>query len=215
MTCGDSLLNLLNLCFMLIFILIQSKLSVNRNLVTLVVRGCQKLLEDRVLFITGEINDRLANFIVPAMLYLANESSRKPIKLYINSPGGSITAGMAIYDTMRTISCPVHTVGMGMCASMASFLLSMGDKRSVLENTEVMIHQPLTGVQGQQTDIQIVAKHIERLREKLERKYAEKSNGKITYEQIHEACERDNYLEAQQALDMGLIDEIINAKEKK
>ena len=81
---------------------------------------------------------------------------------------------------------------MGMCASMASFLLSMGDKRSVLENTEVMIHQPLTGVQGQQTDIQIVAKHIERLREKLERKYAEKSNGKITYEQSHEACERDN-----------------------
>ena len=174
-----------------------------------------KLLEDRVLFITGEINDRLANFIVPAMLYLANESSRKPIKLYINSPGGSITAGMAIYDTMRTISCPVHTVGMGMCASMASFLLSMGDKRSVLENTEIMIHQPLTGVQGQQTDIQIVAKHIERLREKLERKYAEKSNGKITYEQIHEACERDNYLEAQQALDMGLIDEIIKAKEDK
>lgn len=174
-----------------------------------------KLLEDRVLFITGEINDQLANFIVPAMLYLANESSRKPIKLYINSPGGSITAGMAIYDTMRTISCPVHTVGMGMCASMASFLLSMGDKRSVLENTEVMIHQPLTGVQGQQTDIQIVAKHIERLREKLERKYAEKSNGKITYEQIHEACERDNYLEAQQALDMGLIDEIIKAKEDK
>lgn len=174
-----------------------------------------KLLEDRVLFITGEINDRLANFIVPAMLYLANENSRKPIKLYINSPGGSITAGMAIYDTMRTISCPVHTVGMGMCASMASFLLSMGDKRSVLENTEVMIHQPLTGVQGQQTDIQIVAKHIERLREKLERKYAEKSNGKITYEQIHEACERDNYLEAQQALDMGLIDEIIKPKEVK
>lgn len=115
---------------------------------------------------------------------------------------------------MKLVKAPVHTIGYGMCASMASFLLSMGDKRSVLPNTCVMIHQPLGGAQGQQTEIEITYKRITSLREKLEKMYAEKSNGKSSYKQIHEACERDNYLDAKEALDMGLVDEIIGGDEE-
>lgn len=173
-----------------------------------------KMLEERVLFIVGEINDELANSIVAHLLYLNSKDSRKPITLYINSPGGVITSGFAIYDTMKLVKAPVHTIGYGMCASMASFLLSMGDKRSVLPNTCVMIHQPLGGAQGQQTEIEIKYKRITSLREKLEKMYAEKSNGKSSYEQIHKACERDNYLDAKEALDMGLVDEIIGGDEE-
>ena len=174
----------------------------------------EKMIEDRILFITGTIDDKLANYIIANMLYLANQDSSKPITLYINSPGGVITSGLAIYNTMELIKCPVNTIGYGMCASMASFLLSMGNNRSVLEDTTVMIHQPLGGAEGQQTEIEIAYKRITTLREKLENKYAEKSNGKSTYEQIHEACDRDNYLTPEEALDMGLIDEILIPEDK-
>ena len=168
-----------------------------------------KMLEERVLFIVGEINDELANSIVAHLLYLNSKDSRKPITLYINSPGGVITSGLAIYDTMKLVKAPVHTIGYGMCASMASFLLSMGDKRSVLPNTTIMIHQPLGGAQGQATDIAIHAEHILKIKEKLTKILAENSN------QPYDVVKADtNYLDAKEALDMGLVDEIIGGDEE-
>lgn len=171
-----------------------------------------KMLEERILFVVDVIDDNLANSIVAHLLYLNSKDSKKPITLYINSPGGSIASGMAIYDAMKLVKAPVNTIGFGMCASMGSFLLSMGDKRSVLPNTTIMIHQPLSGVEGQQTEIEITAERVKKLRKKLETMYAEKSDGKTTYEEIHKACERDNYLDPEDALKMGLIDEIIGGE---
>lgn len=167
-----------------------------------------RLLEDRIVFISGEITDETANTVVAQLIYLEAKDSSKDISLYINSPGGSVTAGLAIYDTMNYIKCDVSTICVGMAASMGAFLLSSGakGKRYALPNSEVMIHQPLGGASGQATDIVITANHIQKIKEKLTKILAENS-GK-PYEKLAEDCERDNYMSAQEALEYGLIDKI-------
>ena len=165
-----------------------------------------RLLKDRIIFLTGEINDNVASIIISELLYLDNLSN-EDIYLYINSPGGSITSGMSIYDTMNFINSKVITIGIGMTASMAAFLLSSGATRYALPNTEVMIHQPLGGAQGQATDIKIAAERIIKLKEKLNRILAKNTNQPL--EKIYNDTERDNFLSATEALEYGLIDKII------
>ena len=169
-----------------------------------------RLLKDRIIFLTGEINDSLANIIVSELLYLDNLNN-EDIYLYINSPGGSITSGMSIYDTINFINSKVITIGLGMCASMAAFLLSSGNSRYALPNTEIMIHQPIGGAQGQATDIQIAAERIIKLKEKLNKILAQ--NTKQDLKTITADTERDNFLSAEEALNYGLIDQIINKNE--
>ncbi len=171
-----------------------------------------RLLKDRIIMLCGEIDDTLSNSIVAQLLFLAAEDSEKDIYLYINSPGGSISAGMAIYDTMNLIQPKVSTICIGMAASMAAFLLASGEKgkRFALPNSEIMIHQPLGGAQGQATEIQIAAKHIIRIRERMNRILSEKT-GK-PYEVIELDTERDNYMFAEEALAYGIIDSIMEKK---
>ena len=169
-----------------------------------------RLLKDRIIFLSGEINDSLANIIVSELLYLDNLNN-EDIYLYINSPGGSITSGMSIYDTINFINSKVITIGLGMCASMAAFLLSSGNVRYALPNTEIMIHQPIGGAQGQATDIQIAAERIIKLKEKLNNILAQ--NTKQDLKTITADTERDNFLSAEEALNYGLIDQIINKNE--
>lgn len=169
-----------------------------------------RLLQDRIIFLTGEIDDTMSNIIISELLYLDN-ISHENIYLYINSPGGAITSGMGIYDTMRFIESKVITIGVGMCASMAAFLLSSGDERYVLPNAEVMIHQPLGGAQGQATDIKIAAERIIKLKEKLNRILSNNTHQPI--EKIYEDTERDNFLNAKEAKEYGLIDDIIKKNE--
>lgn len=167
-----------------------------------------KLLEERIIFITGEINDTLANTVVAQLLYLEAKDSTKDIDVYINSPGGSVTAGLAIYDTMNFIKCGVSTICIGMAASMAAFLLSSGEKgkRFALPSSEIMIHQPLGGAQGQASDIKIQAEHILSIKKRLN-EILSKNTGK-PIEQIEIDTDRDNYLTADEALSYGLIDKI-------
>lgn len=169
-----------------------------------------RLLQDRIIFLTGEIDDAMSNIIISELLYLDN-INHENIYLYINSPGGAITSGMGIYDTMRFIESKVITIGVGMCASMAAFLLSSGDERYVLPNAEVMIHQPLGGAQGQATDIKIAAERIIKLKEKLNKILA--NNTHQSLEKIYEDTERDNFLSALEAKEYGLIDDIIKKNE--
>ena len=169
-----------------------------------------RLLQDRIIFLTGEIDDTISNLIISELLYLDN-INHENIYLYINSPGGAITSGMGIYDTMRFIESKVITIGVGMCASMAAFLLSSGDERYVLPNAEVMIHQPLGGAQGQATDIKIAAERIIKLKEKLNRILSNNTHQPI--EKIYEDTERDNFLNAKEAKEYGLIDDIIKKNE--
>ena len=167
-----------------------------------------KLLEERIIFITGEINDALANTVVAQLLYLEAKAPKKDITIYINSPGGSVSAGLAIYDTMNYISCDVVTICIGMAASMGAFLLSSGTKgkRYSLPSSEIMIHQPLGGAQGQASDIKIQAEHILKTKRKLNR-ILSKNTGR-TYEEIERDTDRDNYLSADEACAYGLIDKI-------
>lgn len=169
-----------------------------------------RLLKDRIIFLTGEINDSVASIVISELLYLDNVSN-EDIYLYINSPGGSITSGMSIYDTMNFIKSKVITIGIGMTASMAAFLLSSGNIRYALPNTEVMIHQPLGGAQGQATDIKIAAERIIKLKEKLNQILAKNTNQPL--EKIYNDTERDNFLSANEALEYGLIDKIIEKNE--
>lgn len=169
-----------------------------------------RLLKDRIIFLSGEINDSVANIVISELLYLDN-INHEDIYLYINSPGGSITSGMSIYDTMNFVSSKVITIGLGMCASMAAFLLSSGNTRLALPNTEIMIHQPIGGAQGQATDIKIAAERIIKLKEKLNKILAK--NTKQDIKKIAEDTERDNFLSADEALEYGLIDKIINKNE--
>ncbi len=169
-----------------------------------------RLLKDRIVFLTGEINDSVASIVISELLYLDNLSN-EDIYLYINSPGGSITSGMSIYDTMNFIKSKVITIGIGMTASMAAFLLSSGNIRYALPNTEVMIHQPLGGAQGQATDIKIAAERIIKLKEKLNQILAKNTNQPL--EKIYNDTERDNFLSANEALEYGLIDKIIEKNE--
>ena len=171
-----------------------------------------RLLKDRIIFFGDEVNDATASIIVAQLLFLESEDPDKDIMLYINSPGGSITAGMAIYDTMNYIKCDVSTICVGMAASMGAFLLSAGakGKRFALPNSEIMIHQPLGGMQGQATDIKIHADRIIRMKDKLNTILSENTGRPL--EEIVRDTERDNFMSAQQALDYGLIDKIITAR---
>ena len=171
-----------------------------------------RLLNDRIIFLADEVNDTTASLVVAQLLYLEAQDPDKDIDLYINSPGGSISAGMAIYDTMNFIKCDVSTICNGMAASMGAFLLSAGTKgkRIALPNSEIMIHQPLGGMQGQASDIKIHADHIIRIKEKMNRILAE-NTGK-SYEQVCLDTDRDNYLTAQQALEYGIIDKVIDKR---
>lgn len=173
-----------------------------------------RLLNDRIIMLSDQVNDTTASLVVAQLLFLESQDTEKDISLYINSPGGSVSAGMAIYDTMNYIKCDVSTICIGMAASMGAFLLSSGakGKRIALPNSEIMIHQPLIGggLGGQQTDIMIQAKNLERTRERLESILA--ANAGKTAEEIHEACERDNYMTAQEALEYGLIDKVIEKR---
>ena len=169
-----------------------------------------RLLKDRIIFLTGEIDDSVASIVISELLYLDNLSN-EDIYLYINSPGGSITSGMSIYDTMNFIKSNVITIGIGMTASMAAFLLSSGNIRYALPNTEVMSHQPLGGAQGQATDIKIAAERIIKLKEKLNQILAKNTNQPL--EKIYNDTERDNFLSANEALEYGLIDKIIEKNE--
>ena len=174
-----------------------------------------RLLNDRIVMLSEEVNNTTASLIVAQLLYLEGQDPDKDISLYINSPGGSITAGMAIYDTMNYIKCDVSTICIGMAASMGAFLLAAGakGKRMALPNSEIMIHQPLIsggGLQGQTTDIKIHTDHLVRTREKMNTILAQRT-GK-TVEQIALDTERDNYLSAQEAMEYGLIDSVITSR---
>lgn len=168
-----------------------------------------RLLNDRIIMLNGEVNDASASVVIAQMLYLEGQDPDKDINFYINSPGGSVSAGMAIYDTMQYIKCDVSTICMGMAASMGAFLLSAGakGKRLALPNSEIMIHQPLGGAQGQATEILIAAKHIERTRANLNRILSENTGRSL--EEIERDTERDNFMTAQEALEYGLVDKVI------
>ncbi|CAM5780553.1 ATP-dependent Clp endopeptidase proteolytic subunit ClpP [Brevibacillus borstelensis] len=171
-----------------------------------------RLLKDRIIFLGTPINDTVANIVVAQMLFLQAEDPDKDISLYINSPGGSITAGMAIYDTMQFIKPDVSTICIGMAASMGAFLLAAGTKgkRYALPNSEVMIHQPLGGAQGQASDIEIAAKRIIRMREHLNQILSERTGQPL--ERIQKDTDRDNFLSAQDAMEYGLIDKVISTE---
>ncbi len=168
-----------------------------------------RLLKDRIIFLGEEVTDVSANLIIAQLLFLESEDPSKDINLYINSPGGSVSAGWGIYDTMQYIKCDVSTICCGMAASMGAFLLSGGakGKRFALPNSEIMIHQPLGGAKGQATEIKIVADHILKTRDKLNRILAENTGKPL--EVIERDTERDNYMSAQEALEYGLIDSVI------
>lgn len=167
-----------------------------------------RLLEDRIIFLSGEIDDAVANTVVAQLIYLEAKDPSKDISLYINSPGGSVSAGLAIYDTMNYIKCDVSTICIGMAASMGAFLLSSGQKgkRFALPNSEIMIHQPLGGAQGQASDIKIAADHILKTRHKLNTILSQNTGKPL--EVIERDTDRDNYLSAQEAMEYGLIDRV-------
>ena len=169
-----------------------------------------RLLNDRIIFLSEEVNDATASLIVAQMLYLEAQDPDKDIQFYINSPGGSVTAGMAIYDTMQYIKCDVATITIGMAASMGAFLLSAGTKgkRMALPNAEIMIHQPSAGTQGQITDMAIHLKRLQVIKERMNKIMAENTGRSV--EEVTAACERDNFMSAEEALAFGLIDKVID-----
>lgn len=168
-----------------------------------------RLLSERIVMLTGEVNDASASLVVAQLLYLESQDPTKDISLYINSPGGSVTAGMSIYDTMQYIKCDVSTICMGMAASMGAFLLSSGakGKRYALPNSDIMIHQPLGGFQGQASDIMIHANYIDRIKARLNKILADNTNQPL--EVIERDTDRDNFMSAQDACDYGLIDKVM------
>ncbi len=168
-----------------------------------------RLLNDRIIFLSEEVTDTAASLIVAQMLFLEAQDPDKDIQFYINSPGGSVTAGMAIFDTMRYIKCDVATICVGMAASMGAFLLSAGTKgkRMALPNAEIMIHQPSAGTQGQITDMALHLKRLENVKERLNRILAENTGKSV--EEVTEACERDNFMSSQEAVEFGLIDRVL------
>ena len=168
-----------------------------------------RLLNDRIIFLSEEVNDTTASLVVAQLLYLEAQDPDKDIQFYINSPGGSVTAGMAIYDTMKYIKCDVATICVGMAASMGAFLLSAGTKgkRMALPNAEIMIHQPSAGTQGQITDMAIHLKRLETIKARMNRIMAENTGRSV--EDVTAACERDNFMSAQEALEFGLIDRVL------
>ena len=171
-----------------------------------------RLLNDRIIFLSDEVNDTTASLVVAQLLYLEAKDPEKDISLYINSPGGSVTAGMAIFDTMNFIKCDVSTICIGMAASMGAFLLAAGakGKRLALPNSEIMIHQPLGGMQGQASDIKIHADHILRTRDTINRILAAETGKSL--EEIARDTDRDNFMSARQAMEYGLIDKVIDKR---
>jgi len=171
-----------------------------------------RLLEDRIIFLSGEINDQVADLVVAQLIYLEGKDSNKDICLYINSPGGSVTAGLAIMDTMNYIKCDVQTICVGLAASMGAILLTSGakGKRYCLPNAEVMIHQPLTGVQGQATDVAIVAQNVLKTREKLNRILSNTTGQPI--DRIEKDTDRDHYMDADEAKAYGIVDDIFSKR---
>ena len=169
-----------------------------------------RLLNDRIIFLSEEVNDTTASLVVAQLLYLEAQDPDKDIQFYINSPGGSVTAGMAIYDTMKYIKCDVATICVGMAASMGAFLLSAGTKgkRMALPNAEIMIHQPSAGTQGQITDMAIHMRRLQIIKERMNRIMSENTGKSV--EEITAACERDNFMSAQEALEFGLIDRVLD-----
>lgn len=167
-----------------------------------------RLLEDRIIFLSGEINDQVANIVVAQLIYLEGKNPDKDIFLYINSPGGSVSAGLAIYDTMNYIKCDVSTICVGLAASMGAFLLGSGakGKRFALPNSEIMIHQPLGGAQGQASDIQIQAKQIQKIKAKINNIISEQTGKPLS--QVEKDTDRDYYMTADEALEYGIIDKI-------
>ena len=168
-----------------------------------------RLLNDRIIFLSEEVNDTTASLIVAQMLYLEAQDPDKDIQFYINSPGGSVTAGMAIFDTMRYIKCDVATICVGMAASMGAFLLAAGTKgkRMALPNAEIMIHQPSAGTQGQITDMAIHLKRLETIKSRMNRILAENTGKSV--EVVTDACERDNFMTAEEAMEFGIIDRVL------
>ena len=171
-----------------------------------------RLLEDRIVFLTGEVNDLSADIVIAQLLYLEGKDPEKDINLYINSPGGSVTAGMGIYDTMNYIKCDVQTICVGMAASMGAFLLSSGakGKRFSLPNSEIMIHQPLGGAQGQASDIAIQAEHILKIKKRMNTILSRNCNQPL--EKIEKDVDRDHYMTADEALKYGLIDRVFEKR---
>ena len=171
-----------------------------------------RLLNDRIIFLGEEVNDTTASLVVAQLLYLEAQDPDKDIQMYINSPGGSVTAGMAIYDTMQYIKCDVSTICIGMCASMAAFLLSAGTKgkRLALPNAEIMIHQPSAGTQGQVTDMAIHLKRLEIIKRRMNSILAENTSKSV--ETVTADCERDNFMTAEEAKEYGIIDKVIYAR---
>ena len=171
-----------------------------------------RLLEDRIVFLNGEVNSQTANLVIAQLVFLEAKDQTKDISLYINSPGGSVSDGLAIFDTMNYIKCDVSTICVGMAASMGAFLLAAGakGKRYALPNSEVMIHQPLGGARGQATDIAIQAEHILKLKKKLTKLLAE--NTGQTIDKVGADCERDYYMSAKEALDYGIIDKVFTKR---
>ena len=168
-----------------------------------------RLLNDRIIFLSEEVNDTTASLVVAQLLYLEAQDPDKDIQFYINSPGGSVTAGMAIYDTMQYIKCDVATICVGMAASMGAFLLSAGTKgkRMALPNAEIMIHQPSAGTQGQITDMAIHMKRLQTIKERMNRILADNCGKSV--EEVTEACERDNFMTAQEAQAFGIVDRVL------
>ncbi len=173
-----------------------------------------RLLKDRIIMLSGEFNEDLANSIIAQLLFLDAQDPDKDIYLYINSPGGSITSGMAIYDTMQFVHADVQTIVMGMAASMGSFIAAAGTKgkRFALPNAEILIHQPLGGAQGQATEIEIAARHILKTKEKMNRLYSEMTGQPV--EVIERDTDRDNWLTAEEALEYGLLDQIMTKNDE-
>ena len=173
-----------------------------------------RLLKERVIFLTGQVEDHMANLIVAQLLFLESENPDADINIYINSPGGSVSAGMAIYDTMQYIKCDVNTICMGQAASMGAFLLAAGTKgkRFALANSRVMIHQPSGGFQGQATDIEIHAKEILELKARLNKMYVHHTGQKLPT--VEKSMERDNFMSAEEALKFGLVDKIVSERPK-
>ena len=171
-----------------------------------------RLLNDRIIFLSEEVNDTTASLVVAQLLYLESQDPDKDIQFYINSPGGSVTDGMAIYDTMQYVKCDVSTICIGLAASMGAFLLSSGakGKRLALPNSEIMIHQPSAGTQGQITDMALHLKRLEVVKKRMNRILAENTGKSI--EQVTADCERDNFMSAQEALEYGLIDRVIEKR---
>ena len=171
-----------------------------------------RLLNDRIIFLSEEVNDTTASLVVAQLLYLEAQDPDKDIQFYINSPGGSVTAGMAIYDTMRYIKCDVSTICVGMAASMGAFLLAAGTKgkRMALPNAEIMIHQPSAGTPGQITDMTIHLKRLQTIKDRMNRILAENTGKDL--QTVTDACERDNFMSAEEALQFGLIDQIVQKR---